>query len=119
MNNLEAIHSKFKNEKQCKNSRCAGYFLDKEPQDFCPACRRKGFDKGEGDKNPDMVFEEVNMTKLKERVDTLEERIEIIEARFNKKKTFRPKKCVNCENEFKPVSPNQQLCTECRDRLTK
>jgi len=116
---LEAIHSKFKDEQQCKNSRCAGYFLDKEPQNYCPACRRKGYDKGPVEENTDIIFEEVNMTKLKERVDGIDERLQLIEKRFNKKKTFKPKKCVNCENEFNPTSPNQQLCTECRDRLIK
>lgn len=119
MDSLEKIHPKFVDEKQCKNSKCAGYFLDKKPQDYCPACRRKGYDKGEVDENQDIIFEEVNMTKLKTKVDDIDERLQLIEGRFNKKKTFRPKKCVNCEEKFKPASPNQQLCNSCRDRLTK
>jgi hypothetical protein len=59
------------------------------------------------------------MTKLKAKVMEIDERLQLIEARFNKKKTFKPKKCANCENEFNPTSPNQQLCTGCRDILIK
>lgn len=120
MNNdsLVKLNSKFADERKCKNEKCGGYFLSKEPQDYCPLCREKGFGNGDVEKDKDLVFKEVNMTKLQSQVDDIERRLKLVEGHSDKKKTFKPKKCA-CGKEFTPVSGNQQLCQSCRDKLIK
>lgn len=115
---LKKIHPKFADEQQCKNERCHGYFLDKEPQDYCPMCRRKGFGQGNVDEDKDLIYREVNTTKLQAQVDELKKVVESLTEQASKKKKFNPKKC-SCGTEFIPVSGNQQICSGCRDNLTK
>jgi hypothetical protein len=116
---LSKIHKKFADEQQCKNERCHGYFLDKEPQDYCPMCRRKGWGTKEVEKDRDLVYREVDTTKLQSQVDDLKKVVEGLKGQLDKKKGFKTKKCPKCDREFTPLSPNQKLCQSCRDSLTK
>jgi hypothetical protein len=113
--NLEKVHPKFKNERQCKNPKCGGYFLSEKPEDYCPLCRKRGVDKVEN--NPDnVVHTEVNMTELAKKVAELE--AQLAEAKRPKPKSFKPKDCANCEKKFTPSAANQQICDPCREVLT-
>jgi len=121
MNNdaLTKIHPKFANEKQCKNPKCAGYFLSKVPQDYCPLCREKGFGSGDVEEDGDLVYREVNTIKLQEQVNKIDQRLKLVEERLDKKRKFSPKKCTKCGEKFMPLSPNQKICGACRDKLIK
>lgn len=124
-NALIKLNPKFKNERKCKNERCGGYFLSETPQDYCPLCREKGFGEDsvvEGlitaEEKKNLLFDEVNTTKLRIKVNDIDRRLKLIEEHLEKKKTFKPKKC-SCGKEFTPVSGNQQICESCREKLTK
>jgi len=115
------IHKKFADEKQCQNPRCGGYFLSKEPKEYCPGCEAKGI----GNPEKEYFYKEVNTENLAKQVAELRERIEVLEKtalkkanRSHKKKTFEDKKCANCGKKFTPAAPNQQLCSSCRKALT-
>lgn len=115
--NLKKIHAKFIDERKCKNERCGAFFLDKEPQDYCPLCRERGI---ADEEDKDVLYRETDTTKLAEQVKLLTEKITLLEeAKEDKpKKEFKPKKCANCGEKFIPVSPNQQICSKCRATLT-
>jgi methionyl-tRNA synthetase len=104
--NLEKINPKFVDERKCKNERCGAFFLDKEPQDYCPFCRERGII---GEENKDVLYKETDTTKLAEEVKLLKK---------SPKKEFKPKKCSMCGKKFTPASPNQQICSVCRATLT-
>jgi hypothetical protein len=116
--NLEKINPKFVDERKCKNERCGAFFLDKEPQDYCPFCRERGII---GEENKDVLYKETDTTKLAEEVKLLTEKITLLEATKDEKspkKEFKPKKCSMCGKKFTPASPNQQICSVCRATLT-
>jgi len=115
---LAKIHPKFRNEQQCKNEKCGGYFLDKNQQEYCPACRRKGWGQKEVKNEGDLVYKEVNATELQAQVNELKKTVESLTQQLTKRKQLKPKKCSQCGKEFVPTSPNQKICQECRSKLT-
>lgn len=122
---LTKLNPKFKNERQCKNTRCGGYFLSETPQDFCPLCREKGITAdGVPVTSEDRVFTEINIGELSKRVAEMDDRLVKIEEIIKtvnkveaKPKEFKPKKCESCGKKFTPASGNQSICHSCRDIL--
>jgi len=122
---LAKLNPKFKNERQCKNSRCGGYFLSETDEEYCSMCREKGIDKIEVErKQKDVLYTEVNVVELAKRVAGIENRLDKLERscepddeKAEKPKHFKPKKCNSCDKKFTPASGNQQICQDCRDAL--
>jgi len=128
-NALIKLNKKFANERQCKNSRCGGYFLSEADEEYCPMCREKGIDKVDVErKQEDVLYTEVNVVELAKRVAGLEDRLVKLEEAIKlvgldklrkepKPKEFKSKKCENCGKKFTPASGNQSICHPCRDIL--
>lgn len=109
-----SIHPKFKDEKQCKN--CGCYFLpDKPNQVLCSGCLGEGQITKPQINNEDVVWRDNKFTPeilkpiIKEAVAEVLKEYKILYP-------LRPKKCAKCGREFKPNSPNQKQCSECRNK---
>jgi len=121
--NLEKIHEKFKWEKQCPA--CGGYFLSKEPATMCSRCKRDGrVNPLEHTPEKDILHKDVNVIELSKKVAELESIIERLTKttmeeipRKNPSKTYKPKKCTKCDEEFTPGAAAQRICHDCRQEL--
>lgn len=122
--NLEKIHPKFANEHQCPS--CGGYFLDEDKNAVqCKRCVRDGrVNPLERTPEKDILHKDVSTVELSKKVAELEaiiDRLTKVTPRTsvvkNTTKTYKPKKCARCDEEFTPASGAQKICQDCRQKL--